>query len=160
MRRRREPRSRCARTHPRPRLAVGDHRQPLPLDELSKRLVEGRKHAHGARHGSRTIVEPRNPIEQYLAEVWSAALGLDKVGVEDNWFEMGGHSLLGIRILGQVQKKYGIQLSLDFFFGSPTIAVQAEKVQQKQAEGKPAESIGLAPVGRERFRMKREDLKP
>ena len=50
---------------------------------------------------------PRNPEEQLIADIWTEILGTDRVGVHDNFFEIGGHSLLAIRVVGSLRSAFG-----------------------------------------------------
>jgi amino acid adenylation domain-containing protein len=67
-------------------------------------------------------VPPSDEIEQALAEVWADLLGLDRVGVHDNFFEVGGHSLRAVQLVNQVERLTGIRISLRDLFVSPSIA--------------------------------------
>jgi amino acid adenylation domain-containing protein len=65
---------------------------------------------------------PRTPIEKRLAEILEGLLDIQHVGVEDNFFLLGGHSLLGTQLIARVQETFGIEVSLRALFDSPTIA--------------------------------------
>ncbi|MDN3356431.1 amino acid adenylation domain-containing protein [Actinomadura sp. DC4] len=67
-------------------------------------------------------VAPRDEIEQAIAGIWADLLGLDRVGVHDNFFEVGGHSLRAVQLVNQVERLTGIRISLRDLFLSPTIA--------------------------------------
>ena len=60
-------------------------------------------------------------IEQELAKIWAAMLGLETIGATDNFFESGGHSLLAARMLTQIERVFGRRIRLATLFGSPTI---------------------------------------
>ena len=70
------------------------------------------------------FVQPRDAKEEILAAIWCQVLGLDRVGVDENYFELGGDSLLSIRILARAMKE-GLHISPEVFFAQPTIARQA-----------------------------------
>jgi hypothetical protein len=53
---------------------------------------------------------PRTPTERLVAGLWREALGVERVGVRDNFFDLGGHSLLSIRVLAKLEKATGLQL--------------------------------------------------
>jgi acyl transferase domain-containing protein len=72
---------------------------------------------------------PRNEQEQSLAAIWSELLGIDSVGVNDNFFDLGGHSLLGTRILSRIQEVFKVSLTLRTIFELPTIAELAGRLQ-------------------------------
>ena len=68
------------------------------------------------------FVAPRSASERLLAELWSRVLKVDEVGVHDNFFSLGGHSLLGIQLFAQVEKRTGRRLPIRTLFQAPTIA--------------------------------------
>lgn len=57
-----------------------------------------------------TYVAPRTTMEKGLARIWQDVLGVDRVGLSDNFFDLGGHSLLSTRVIVQVYKKFGVRL--------------------------------------------------
>jgi hypothetical protein len=57
-----------------------------------------------------TYVEPRTPTEREIANIWGRLLGLERVGIHDNFLDIGGHSLVGIRALLQIEKQVGVRL--------------------------------------------------
>ena len=56
-------------------------------------------------------IAPRNETEQLLASIWQEVLGLDRVSVHDNFFEIGGHSILSMQVIARIKKETGLQLS-------------------------------------------------
>ena len=75
----------------------------------------------GLAHGT-AYVAPRDEVEEALAGVWADLLGLDRVGVHDNFFEVGGHSLRAVQLINQVERLTGLRISLKDLFSSPSIA--------------------------------------
>ncbi len=73
---------------------------------------------------------PRTTTEEVLAEIWCAVLGLKQVGVHDNFFDLGGHSLLVTQVLARVRQAFHVGLSLRRAFESPTIAQLAAAIEQ------------------------------
>lgn len=67
-----------------------------------------------------------NAIERRLAKVWSAVLGISEIAADTNFFEIGGHSLLAVRLLAGIDVAFGRRLSLSALFKNPTIAAQAK----------------------------------
>ncbi|MEO5573838.1 MAG: amino acid adenylation domain-containing protein, partial [Gammaproteobacteria bacterium] len=67
------------------------------------------------------FVAPRNPVEQSLAQIWSQVLAIDRVGMHDNFFALGGDSILGIHVLAKARQA-GLQIDLKQLFQYPTIA--------------------------------------
>jgi amino acid adenylation domain-containing protein/non-ribosomal peptide synthase protein (TIGR01720 family) len=65
---------------------------------------------------------PKNQTEEKLATIWGEILGLEKVGVQSPFIELGGDSLKALRMLSKIYKVFGVELSLRDFFAVPTIA--------------------------------------
>jgi acyl carrier protein len=96
----------------------------------------------------RPFVAPSSDTEQALAEIWKEVLGLDRVGLHDDFFALGGHSLLLIQVSSRLRKSLAVELPLRTFFESPTIAGLARAVEG--ADRAPRESgpaIVPAPAG-------------
>ena len=77
-----------------------------------------------------TYEAPRTPVEERIAEILAPLLELERVGVADNFFMLGGHSLLGTQVIARVRDAFGIELSLRTVFDSPTVAGLAAEVEQ------------------------------
>ena len=82
------------------------------------------------RHGptparERPVLPPGNAVEQRLARIWRDDLQLSWEGIDDNFFEIGGHSLLAVRLLARIETEFGQRLSLATLFRNPSIADQA-----------------------------------
>ncbi len=71
-------------------------------------------------------IEPRNKEEKIVAEVWKELLILDKVGIDDSFFDLGGHSLLLIRMLGKLKPHFEKDLKIIDFFRYPSIRTLVE----------------------------------
>jgi acyl carrier protein len=76
-----------------------------------------------------TYIPPRTPIEERLAAMLAPLLGLDKVSVEDNFFLLGGHSLLGTQLIARVRDAFDVDLALRALFDAPTIARLSAQVE-------------------------------
>lgn len=83
--------------------------------------------------GAREVVAPKDDLERALAAIWQAVLGLDAVGREDNFFDLGGHSLRAIRLMAEIKNDLGLDLPLATLLRAPTIAQLAEVVRARQA---------------------------
>ncbi|MBD1896809.1 non-ribosomal peptide synthetase [Coleofasciculus sp. FACHB-129] len=79
-----------------------------------------------------TFVAPRNSVEELLAGIWVPLLKLEKVGIYDNFFDLGGHSLLIPQLLAKVRETFQIELTLRDFFDAPTIADLGKNIEMKQ----------------------------
>jgi amino acid adenylation domain-containing protein len=80
------------------------------------------------------FVAPRTPLEKEVAKIWAEILGLDQVGIDDNFFDLGGHSLLLTQLVSRLRTTFKIELPLRTLFESPTIAQLAVAIVQKQSE--------------------------
>ena len=77
-------------------------------------------------------VGPQTPIETLLADIWSEVLGLDNVGINDNFFDPGGHSLTATRIASRVIQKFHLAIPLSILLQSPTVGAMAAVILEQQ----------------------------
>ncbi len=71
-------------------------------------------------------VAPRNQVEGAIAEIWSEVLLLDRVGIHDDFLELGGDSLLGAQVVARLFERCGTQIPLESLFERGTIAELVE----------------------------------
>jgi amino acid adenylation domain-containing protein len=76
---------------------------------------------------------PSSPREEILCELFAQVLGMARVGVQDSFFDLGGHSLLGTILLAQTAERLGVQISLKSFLSDPTISGLARAIDQHAA---------------------------
>ncbi|EPR13608.1 hybrid non-ribosomal peptide synthetase/type I polyketide synthase [Ruminiclostridium papyrosolvens] len=74
-------------------------------------------------------VEPRNQKERLLAQSWQDFFGIDKIGIRDDFFELGGDSLKAISMIAKTRKETGTQISIGEFFHKPTIEAMAKLIE-------------------------------
>ncbi|WP_437287305.1 amino acid adenylation domain-containing protein [Sorangium sp. So ce406] len=74
---------------------------------------------------ARSHVAPRTATEELLAGIWAEVLGVERVSVEDSFFDLGGHSLLLTQVLSRVRRVLDVELPLRALFETPTVAAQA-----------------------------------
>jgi acyl transferase domain-containing protein/acyl carrier protein len=82
---------------------------------------------------STEYVAPRDEVEAALAGIWSELLGVQQVGIHDSFFQLGGHSLLGMQLLSRIREQLQVDLPLRNLFESPTIAGLALLILEKRA---------------------------
>jgi FkbM family methyltransferase len=104
----------------------------LPSGKVDRSVLP--KPGRGARLTAE-FVAPRTAIEQALARIWETLLDVEQVGANDNFFDLGGHSLQGIRLVAHVREALGVELRVRNIFEHPTLAglaqvVTGEMVQQ------------------------------
>jgi len=93
-------------------------RADLPRPDDSNRL-------HNEEH-----LEPRTTIEKQMLEIVGPLVGVQKIGIDDNFFMLGGHSLLGTQLIARIREVFGVQITLRNLFESPTVAALAEEVER------------------------------
>jgi thioesterase domain-containing protein/acyl carrier protein len=85
----------------------------------------------GATRGEKMFVGPRDSVEAQLVAIWESALGMQPIGVTDDFFQIGGHSLLAVRIFTEIERTLGKNLPLATLFQMPTIEKLAAALRQK-----------------------------
>jgi amino acid adenylation domain-containing protein len=87
---------------------------------------------------------PRTPMEEALAGIWSEVLRVDRVGVHDNFFDLGGHSLIASIMIARIRSEIGIETPLRSVFEAPTLETFEEAIRK----GEKAEAPPLVKVSR------------
>ena len=82
---------------------------------------------------STQLMAPRNEIESKLVEIWKETLSVEEIGVHDNFFEVGGDSLLATQLISRLSETFRVDLSLRALFETPTVANLALVIIQKHA---------------------------
>jgi amino acid adenylation domain-containing protein len=96
------------------------------------------------RSADRVPTAPRTPTERQVMEIWAAVLNTDLAGVEDDFFDVGGHSLLAAKLVARIRAAFGVALSLERLFGDPTIAGVAAQLDAARAGQSAASPIARA----------------
>ncbi len=96
--------------------------------------------------GDRPVLEetyeaPRTPTEQTLADVWAEVLQIERVGIMDNFFDLGGHSLQATRVIARLREPLQFDVPLRLFFENPTIADMALAITELQASQETDDDI-------------------
>ncbi|WP_310423888.1 amino acid adenylation domain-containing protein [Chamaesiphon sp. VAR_48_metabat_135_sub] len=76
--------------------------------------------------------DPHQPIEQNLIEIWQKILQIEAVDITDNFFDLGGHSLVALELFAQIERIWNKRLFLSILFQSPTIAELANIIRQSE----------------------------
>jgi len=97
-----------------------------------------------------TSVPPRDDTEERLHQIWQEVLGRNSFGVHDNFFLLGGHSLLVIRMISRIARAFSVELPVRAVFEAPTVASLAAKLKGVEPAAAPAGNI--APRITARFR--------
>ena len=78
-----------------------------------------------------SCVAPKDVLESQLVKIWESVLGIRPISVRDNFFEIGGHSLLAVRMMQRVEREFGKKLSIATLFQAPTVEQLAAIIRQK-----------------------------
>ncbi|WP_170229880.1 non-ribosomal peptide synthase/polyketide synthase [Polyangium fumosum] len=112
-------------------------RKALPAPEMTRSAVET------------SYVAPRTETERALAELWSQVLQFSPVGIHDNFFTLGGDSILAIQVIGRA-KRAGLHLTVRDLFTHQTVAQLAQAVRRESAvlaeQGAVAGTVPLTPI--------------
>jgi thioesterase domain-containing protein/acyl carrier protein len=100
-------------------------------------------------YATRSYAAPEGVVEETLAELWSELLGIERVGRHDDFFALGGHSLLVLRLLSELQQTFGVRLPVGAVFLRPTLADLAEAVGDSRLAEEAAALVPLQPEGQE-----------
>ncbi|MEO6196237.1 MAG: amino acid adenylation domain-containing protein [Thermoanaerobaculia bacterium] len=111
-------------------------RRALPAPDSSRPEVDA------------SYAAPRNPVQEVLAGIWGELLGVERVGVEDDFFQLGGHSLLVAKLAARVRQVFAVELSLVEVFKKPTVAELADAIERAQRGTSASELPELPPIGR------------
>ncbi|MCE9606886.1 MAG: SDR family NAD(P)-dependent oxidoreductase [Planctomycetia bacterium] len=75
------------------------------------------------------LIEPRDDLERTLVGIWSELLGVESIGVRDSFFDLGGHSLIAVRLFAQIKKSFHVEFPISVLFGAPTIEACANLIR-------------------------------
>jgi thioesterase domain-containing protein/acyl carrier protein len=90
---------------------------------------------------------PRNELEQKLTHVWETTFDVRPIGIHDNFFGLGGHSLIAVKLIAAIEKETGRKLRLSTIFQQPTIARLARAMQDGQACINASAIVEIQPCG-------------
>jgi acyl carrier protein len=106
-----------------------------PNGKLDRKALPAPEYAAGGEY-----VAPRTPAEEVLAGIWAEVLRLERVGVHDSFFDLGGHSLLIMRLLAKIQATFDLEISIRTVFSMPTLEAMAGEIERRIYEDAAAMS--------------------
>ncbi|MDP4501998.1 type I polyketide synthase [Nonomuraea turcica] len=122
------------------------------LDEITRRerLTRENLESHVPER-QEDFVAPEGELEAALAKVWGEILGVSEVGADDDFFDLGGNSLVAVQLIAQARSVAGVRLPMRTLFEAPTVRQMAARVEQLRAERQaeaPATTIPRLSRGR------------
>ena len=123
----------------------------LPLSRHGKVELKALPDPGDARGASAEFQAPTTEAERKLAAIWSEVLEVERVGVNDNFFDLGGHSLRAVRIVSRIRQVFGRDLRLGRLLETPTIAGLVHELEAAADVG----SSTITRASRRGRRMKR-----
>jgi len=137
-----------------PRLFVPMDRLPMtPAGKIDRKALPD-PDGDALQRGGRWV-EPRTDPERVLAKIWTNILGLERVGIHDNFFDLGGHSLTATRVLSQVRVQLKVDIPLRTIFERPTIAELSRFIERQEGVVAQQDLPVIGRVCREKYRLDR-----
>ncbi len=120
----------------------------LPLKENGKVDRRALPSPDSSRPDSETkYVEPQDELEREIAALWESVLGVRPIGRDDRFFDLGGHSLMAVRLLAQVEKRFGRTLPVAAVFQRPTVGEMAELLRDRKRLEPGSSVVEIQPKG-------------
>ncbi len=123
--------------------AIASHLSTVPQ---ILHAIESRKKSFARKEGE--YIAPRSPVEELLAGIWARLMNVEQPGIRDNFFALGGHSLMAVQLLARVRQTLGAELPLRAVFSAPTIAELAQLIEKSRSETSGLKMPPLAQVSR------------
>jgi amino acid adenylation domain-containing protein len=120
----------------------------LPLNtsgKIDRRALPVPCESNLLKHGA--AIAPRDVLEQRLAEIWEAVLGVQGIGVQQGFFELGGDSLLAVRLVLDVEKEMGFKLPLSALLEVRTIEDLARTIRRQNEKSDWSSMVAVQPLG-------------
>lgn len=80
-------------------------------------------------------VPPRSDTERQLVDIWRESIGIDSIGVNDDFFFVCGSSLVAAIIFTKIQKQFGVKLPLSLLVSAPSVAQLAQCIDARKSQG-------------------------
>jgi thioesterase domain-containing protein/acyl carrier protein len=93
------------------------------------------------------LAVPRDGLERQLAEIWRSILEVERIGVRDDFFDLGGHSVLALRMMSAIEGRLGVNLPLATLFEAPTVEQLAEVLRAEASPRGSRAPLAVRPAG-------------
>ncbi len=104
----------------------------------------------GVPHSGGASASPRTAVEAKLAAMWTSILKLDRLGIHDNFFNLGGNSLLAFQLVSRVRDQFNVELPLARVFETPTVAELSRWISDAAAKGLNRTAASIKAIPRQR----------
>jgi thioesterase domain-containing protein/acyl carrier protein len=122
--------------------------EALPLTPNGKVNRQALAAAQAARsEPAHQALKPRNRLELELLRIWEEVLNVRSIGINDNFFDLGGHSIIAVRLFAQIEKRFEKKLPLATLFRAPTIEQLAAYLRQEKSEPSWSSLVAIQPSG-------------
>jgi acyl carrier protein len=106
-------------------------------------------------------VKPESDLEGTIAAIWQRVLNVDRVGMQDNFFDLGGNSLLTVQVFNQLREAVGRQMSMTDMFRFPTVSTLAKHLGRDDGDATAAKGADRGDRRREAMlRRRRRPMQP
>jgi acyl carrier protein len=125
----------------------------IPLTPNGKVDLRALPSDAGVQRGAAGGNPPRTPTEDMVAAIWREVLRTETIGAQDNFFDIGGHSLLAMQVTSRIRQASGVELPVRSLFESPTVAALAARIDAVRGGAGSRSSVPLRRVAREERRV-------
>jgi acyl carrier protein len=113
-----------------------DRQALLPPDRVRPELAEA-------------WLAPRTPTEEVLVGIWTTVLGIERIGVHDNFFDLGGHSLMAVQVISRLRHVLQVEMPLYVLFDAPTVAGLALYIEASRQAQQDVQVLPIVPRPRQ-----------
>ncbi len=103
-----------------------------PNGKVDRKALRGTNYSPSERQSTQEVALPQTLLEMQLLQIWHRVLHSPNIGVRDNFFEIGGHSLLAVSIINEINKLLDINLTIPIFFLNPSIQGIARTLEEEK----------------------------
>jgi len=118
-----------------------------PNGKIDYKALPGSEQTRGEQQNE--YVAPRTETERVLAGIWCSLLGIEQVDVQDNFFDLGGHSLDATQLVSRTREAFQVELQMQTLFENPTIAGMAESIKAVKNAGGGLQVPPIRPASRD-----------
>jgi acyl carrier protein len=115
---------------------------PVPVATSTEGVAAPLASAHRRPELATPYIAPNNEMETHIAALWQQMLGISPIGIEDDFFELGGDSLMAVQLIFQLSTAFDVELSTQMLFEASTVARLAVTVRRvKERQGAEAAKV-------------------